>query len=157
MSLMKRIVAMLALAAALSACSSDPEVRRVDVGASPEKAVLAALTKVQATKEQRIAVLNAYDSRNGTLVALDQTSKQIIAQWYKLDRTAPDYLQRVDALAAQWAQVNGDEMRARGAYEHELAASLNSSQWSEWQDFMINVAVARRHAELVNDENIRRY
>jgi len=48
-------------------------------------------------------------------------------------------------------------MRARGAYEHELAASLNSSQWSEWQDFMINVAVARRHAELVNDENIRRY
>jgi len=154
---MKRIVAMLALAAALSACSGDPEVRRVDVGPSPEKAVLAALTKVQASKEQRIAVLNAYDSRNDALVALDQTSKQIIAQWYKLDRTAPDYLQRINALAAQWAQVNGDEMKARGAYEHELAANLSSSQWSQWQDFMINVAAARRHAEWVNEENIRRY
>jgi len=97
-------------------------------------------------------VLNAYDSRNGTLVSLDQTSKQIIAQWYKLDRTAPDYLQRVDTLAAQWAQVNGDEMKARGAYEHELAANLSSSQWSQWQDFMINVAVARRHAELMNED-----
>ena len=94
-SLMKRIVAVLALAATLLGCSSEPEVQRVDLGASPEKAMLAALTKVKATDAQKVAVLNAYDSRNGELVTLDKSAKQIIKQWNKLDRTAPDYPQQI--------------------------------------------------------------
>ncbi len=151
---MKRIVAVLALAATLLGCAGEPEVQRVDVGASPEKAMLAALTKVKASDPQRIAVLNAYDSRNGELVALDKSAKQIIKQWNNLDRTAPDYLQQVDTLAAQWAQVNGAEMKARGAYEHDLAASLSPGQWSQWQDFMRSIAAARRRAELLGEEGL---
>lgn len=149
---MKRTVVLLVLAAILSACADDPEVPRTDLGASPEKLVLAALTKVAASDAQRVAVLNAYDNRNGELRALGKSSGQIIAQWNKLDRTAPDYLQQVDALAARWAQVNGDEMKARGAYEHELAANLSPAQWTRWQDYMRSVAAARRRAELSSEE-----
>ena len=69
---MKRTVVVLAFAALLLGCSTEPEVRRVDVGPTPEKVVLAALTKVVATDAQRIAVLNAYDSRNSQLIALDK-------------------------------------------------------------------------------------
>lgn len=150
---MKRTVVVLAFAAILLGCSTEPEVRRVDVGPTPEKVVLAALTKVAATDTQRVAVLNAYDSRNNQLVALDKSAKQVITQWNRLDRTAPDYVQQVDALAAQWAQVNGDEMKTRAAYEHDLAATLSSSQWHKWQDFLRSVGEARRRAELLGEEN----
>ncbi len=151
---MKRIVVVLALAAALFGCAGEPEVQRVDVGATPEKALLAALTKVSANDAQRIAILNAYDGRNGQLVALDKSAKRLIAQWNKLERTAPDYLQQVDALAAQWAQVNGDEMKARAAYEHDLAANLSPAQWHQWQDFMRSIGEARRRAELLGEDGI---
>ena len=151
---MERIVVMLALAALLLGCAGEPEVQRVDVGATPEKAMLAALTKVAASDVQRIAILNAYDSRNGELQALDKRSKQIIAQWNRLERTAPDYLQQVDALAAQWAQVNGEEMKARAAYEHDLAANLSPGQWHQWQDFMRSIGEARRRAELLGEDGI---
>lgn len=157
---MKRILALLAFAAILSGCASEsPGVQRVDVGATPEKVVLVALTKVKANDDQQRAILNAYDSRNGELRALTKSSDKIIAQWYKLDRTAPDYLQQVDTLAAQWAQVNGDEMKARAAYEHEVAANLSAKQWSQWQDFITSVAAARRRAQLYNEDNVenRRY
>lgn len=152
---MKRTVVVLAFAVLLLGCSGEPEVRRVDVGPTPEKVVLAALTKVVATDAQRIAVLNAYDSRNSQLIALDKSAKQIITQWNRLDRTAPDYVQQVDALAAQWAQVNGDEMKTRAAYEHDLATTLSSSQWHQWQDFLRSVGEARRRAELFGEENSR--
>ncbi len=151
---MWRTVMAMALAAGLLACVGEPEVQRVDLAADSEKAVLAALTKVKASEAQRIAVLNAYDSRNGELVKLNRSSKQIIDQWYTLKRTAPDYLQQVDALAVKWAQVNADEMRARGAYEHELAANLSPGQWSGWLDFMANLAAARRRAELYRQDGI---
>jgi len=146
-----RAVVAVALTASLLGCVGEPEVQRVDLGANPEKALLAGLSKVKASDAQRIAVLNAYDSRNGRLIALDKKSKQIIEQWYALHRTAPDYLQQVDALAAQWAQLNGDEMKARGVYEHDVAANLSAAQWSDLQDFMSNAAAEHRRAELYNE------
>ena len=151
---MKRTVAVLLLVAILSGCVSEPGVQRVDLGGSPEKQVLAALTKVSATQPQKVAILNAYDSRNGELRALSRKSKEIIDQWYKLDRTAPDYLQQVDALAVQWAQVNGDEMKARAGYEHEVAATLSPKQWSQWQDYIKSTAAAQRRAELYNEDGV---
>ena len=151
---MWRTAMAMAFAASLLGCVGEPEVQRVDLAATPEKAVLAALTKVKASEAQRIAILNAYDSRNGRLVKLNNSSKQIIAQWYSLKRTAPDYLQQVDTLAGQWAQVNSEEMKARGAYEHELAANLSADQWSGWQDFMSSLAAARRRAELYREDGI---
>lgn len=141
------------LCACLLACATDsPELERANLAASPEKLVLAALTKVKASDEQRRAVLEAYDSRNGELVDLAKRSRQILAQWRKLDRTAPDFEQKVDALATQWSEVNGAEMRARSAYEHALASRLSASQWSDWQDFMRSVGEAQRRAELAGAE-----
>jgi len=146
-----RTVVAVGLAVSLLGCVGEPEVQRVDLGANPEKALLVGLSKVKASDAQRIAVLNAYDNRNGQLVKLDNRSKRIIEQWYALSRTAPDYLQQVDTLAAQWAAVNSDEMKARGAYEHDVAANLSAAQWSDLQDFMSNAAAAHRRAELYND------
>lgn len=137
------------LCAGLLACAQDPpELERANLGASPEKLVLAALTKVKASDDQRRAVLDAYDSRNGQLEELSRHSRQILAQWHKLDRTAPDFERQVDALAGQWAEVNGAEMRARSGYERALASQLSASQWSQWQDFMHSVAEAQRRVEL---------
>jgi hypothetical protein len=151
---MLRTVMAIALIASLLGCVGEPEVQRVDLAAHPEKAVLAALTKIKATEAQKIAVLNAYDSRNAHLVKLNKTSKLIIAQWYQLKRTAPDYLEQVDALAEQWAQVNSDEMKARAAYEHDVAVNLSPEQWSGWQDFMASAAAARRRAELYGEDGL---
>ena len=110
--------------------------------------MLAALTKVKASDAQRLAVLNAYDSRNGRLAELARQSRQLVAQWYKLDRAAPDFEQQAEGLAVQWAEVNGAEMRARAGYEHALASQLTPQQWKEWQDYLLSVAEAQRRAEL---------
>ncbi len=150
MSLMRILVAAL-LAGALLACSSQPELQRPDLGATPEKLMLAALTKVKATDAQRLAVFNAYDSRNGKLDELSKRSREIVSQWHKLDRTAPDFNQKIATLSAQWAEVNAGEMQVRGAYEHEIATQLTPSQWSQWQDYMVSVVEARRRAELLGD------
>jgi hypothetical protein len=144
---MRHAVAVL-LCTCLLACASDPELERANLGATPEKLVLAALTVVKADDTQRRAVLEAYDGRNSQLEDLARRSRQVLGQWRKLDRTAPDFEQRVDALAAQWAEVNGTEMRVRSAYEHALASQLSPAQWSQWQDFMRSVGEAQRRAEL---------
>lgn len=149
---MKRILLSALLGLALAACAGEPEMQHPNVGATPEKLMLAALTKVEASDAQRLAVFSAFDSRNTELVALEKQSRQIVAQWNKLDRTAPDFIQQVDALATQWSELNGKEMRARAAYEHELATQLSSRQWSQWQDFMRSVGEAQRRAELFGDE-----
>jgi hypothetical protein len=145
---MRHAVAVL-LCACLLACAEDsPELERANLAASPEKLVLAALTVVKASDGQRRAVLDAYDSRNGQLEDLDKRSRQILSQWHKLDRTAPDFEQKVDALAVQWSEVNGAEMRTRSAYERALASQLSAAQWSQWQDFMRAVGEAQRRAAL---------
>lgn len=145
---MMRAATAVLLCAGLLACAQDPELERANLGASPERLVLAALTKVNASDAQRRAVLDAYDSRNGQLEELSRRSRQILAQWRKLDRTAPDFERQVDALAVQWAEVNGTEMRARSGYERALASQLSAAQWSQWQDFMRAVGEAQRRAEL---------
>jgi hypothetical protein len=155
-SLMRILVAALLaalLTGALLACSSQPELQRPDLGATPEKLMLAALTKVKATDAQRLAVFSAYDSRNGKLEELSRRSREIVSQWHKLDRTAPDFNQKIETLSAQWAEVNAGEMQARGAYEHEVATQLTPSQWSQWQDYMVSAFEARRRAELLGDNN----
>jgi hypothetical protein len=144
---MLRTLMVAALVAGLLGCADDPGVERVDLNSSPEKLVLAALSSVKASKEQRIAVLSAYDSRNGQLRSLQRSSEHIIAQWYQLNRKAPEYLSQVDALSQEWSQVNGEEMKVRGAYEHELAAALSPLQWNEWQDFINSVTSAQHRAE----------
>jgi hypothetical protein len=137
------------LCACLGACAAEsPEEARASLGASPEKLVLVALTKVQASDQQRRDVLDAYDARNGELVSLNKRSRQILLDWRKLDRTAPDFEQKVDALATQWSEVNGAEMRTSSAYERVLASKLSASQWSQWQDFMRSVGEAQRKVEL---------
>lgn len=155
MSMMRILVAAL-LASALLACASDPELQRPDLGATPEKLMLNALTKVQASDAQRLAVLNAYDARNGQLVELGKRSRQIVAQWHKLDRTAPDFDQQIDSLAAQWAEVNAAEMKARAGYERALATQLTPSQWSQWQDYLRSVGEAQRRAELFGNDSYER-
>lgn len=143
-----RIVVTALLAVGLVACADQPELQHPDLGPTPEKLLLAALTKVEATDAQRVAVLNAYDSRNGKLEELSKRSRELVAQWHKLDRTAPDFNQKIEALAAEWAEINGNEMRVRSAYEHDLATQLSAAQWSKWQDFMASVVEARRRAAL---------
>ncbi|HZR35251.1 MAG TPA: hypothetical protein VFA75_07730 [Nevskia sp.] len=156
MSIM-RIVAAALLASILLACAEDPELQRPELASTPERLMLAALTKVKASDAQRLAVLNAYDSRNGQLVALGKRSREIVAQWHKLDRTAPDFEQQVDALAAQWAELNGAEMKARAGYERAIATQLTPAQWSEWQDYMRSVGEAQRRAELFGAEGYERH
>ena len=148
---MMRAVLLLAVAG-LGACAGrgEPEMTRPDLGAPPEKLVLAALDKVKATDEQRTAVLNAYDSRQQQLTDLAKRSRELVKQWHKLDRTAADFDQQVEALAAQWAQVNADEMKARSAYERSLATVLDAGQWKTWQSFQDEVVAARRRAFLID-------
>lgn len=148
---MLRPLAIVLLCAGLLACAEDTELQRPEVGATPEKLMLAALTKVEANDAQRLAVLNAYDSRNGQLVELGKRSREVVAQWHKLDRTAPEFGGQVDALAAQWGEINTAEMKARAAYEHVLATQLTPSQWSKWQDFMRSVLEAQRRAALLDE------
>jgi hypothetical protein len=153
---MMRILVAALLASALLACADDPELQRPDLAATPEKLMLAALTKVKASDAQRLAVLNAYDSRNGQLVELGRRSREIVAQWQRLDRTAPDFEQRIDTLAGQWAEVSASEMRVRAGYEHAVATQLTPSQWSDWQDYMRSVGEAQRRAALFGDVYDRR-
>lgn len=156
MNKMHQILAACLLAALLAACADDPSRVRPEIGATPEKLLLAALTKVEATDAQRLAVLNAYDARNGELVELEKQSREVVRQWNKLDRTAADFTAQVDTLATQWAGINAKEMRARAAYERELATQLTPSQWSRWQDFMRKVAEERRRAELLQEDGLDR-
>jgi len=151
-----RILAAALLASALLACTNDPELQRPDLAATPEKLMLAALTKVKATDAQRLAVLDAYDSRNGKLLELGRRSREIVAQWHRLDRTASDFEPRIDALAAQWAEVNAAEMKVRAGYEHAVATQLTPSQWSDWQDYLRSVSEAQRRAELFGETYERR-
>jgi hypothetical protein len=151
---MLRTVMAILLAASLLGCVSEPGVERVDLDANTEKAVLEALTRIKATDPQKVAILNAYDSRNGRLKELEKSSRVIIGEWYKLKRTGPDYLQKVDALAEQWAQVNSDEMKARAVYERDIAVNLTAEQWNSWQDFMASAAAARRRAELYGQDGM---
>jgi hypothetical protein len=149
-----RTVLLLAAAAGLSACAAhEPEKMRPDLGATPEKLLLAGLDKVTATDAQRVAVLTAYDNRQEQLTDLAKRSRQIVSDWHKLDRTAPDYSAKVEALAQQWGQLNGDEMRARSAYEHDVASTLDAGQWKRWQSFMDDVTAARRRAYLTDYDN----
>lgn len=126
----------LALVGLLTACSTEPEISRPDAGPQVEKTVYAALTKVAATDEQKVAVLNAYDRSNDHLRELAAESRRIVGEWRELDRLAPDYAGKADALSARWGQLNADEMKTRSTYEHDVAAALGPKQWSQWQDFM---------------------
>lgn len=152
MNLNLRACGLVVWALLLAACAGEPELSRPDVGPQQERTVLAALTKVSATDQQRIAVLNAYDSTNGRLRELATQSRQIIGRWHQLDRTAPDFSTQIDALAAQWASVNAAEMKARAAFEQGVAASLSPKQWNQWQDFMSSAAAERRYEGFGDDD-----
>jgi len=129
----------LALTLLLCACAGEPELARPDTGPQQEKTVYTALTKVSASDEQKVAVLNAYDRSNDRLRQLASRSRKVLDEWRELDRRAPDFSAKVDTLAAQWGQINADEMKARAAYEQEVAAALGPKQWGQWQDFMRSV------------------
>jgi Spy/CpxP family protein refolding chaperone len=147
---MLRTILGLALTLLVCACSGEPELSRPDTGPQEEKTVYAALTKVSATDEERVAVLNAYDRSNDRLRQLASQSRQILRDWRRLDRRAPDFSAKVDALAAQWAGLNSDEMKVRAGYEHDVAAVLTPKQWERWQKFMRSSPVPRNYDDYDN-------
>jgi hypothetical protein len=109
---------------------------RPDVGPRTEHTIYGAIQVVHASDAQRLAILNAYDTSNGRLRELSAQSAKVMAKWQDLDRTSPGFSGDVDALAAQWARLNGEEMQARGQFERQIASILGPSQWGKWQDFM---------------------
>ncbi len=60
-----------------------------------------------------------------------------------------------DAVTPAMIHGNDYEKKTRAAYEHDLATTLSSSQWHQWQDFLRSVGEARRRAELFGEENSR--
>lgn len=148
--------AALLVAVLLCACTTEPELSRPDVGPRAETTVYDAIKKVAASDQQRLSILDAYDSSNGRLRSLAAQSRQVLARWRGLDRTAPDFSAQVDALAAQWAAVNADEMKTRAAFERSVATALSPAQWSTWQDFMRGRGAAEREQDDYGEGGMRR-
>jgi hypothetical protein len=124
------------LSACLSACSSAPQLTRPDLGPRSERTVYAALDKVQSSDDERLRILQAYDASTDHLRDLAKQSRDLLREWDQLDRTAPDFTTKVEALATRWAALNDDEMRTRGRFEHSVATILTAKQWQTWQTFM---------------------
>ncbi|MBL6751430.1 MAG: hypothetical protein ISP90_12955 [Nevskia sp.] len=132
-----RLAVSLLAATLLAACAEkEPRLTRPDVGPRTEHTIYTAIDAVHASDAQRLAILDAYDASNGRLRELSAQSSQVMSQWRDLDRMAPGFTAQVDALAAQWASINAGEMKARAAFERQVAAILGTSQWGKWQDFM---------------------
>lgn len=122
--------------ACLAACSSAPELSRPELGPRSERTVYAALDQVQSTDDERLRVLQAYDASNEHLRDLVKQSRDLLHEWDQLDRLAPDFPAKVDALAVRWAALNADEMKTRGSFERNVSTILTPKQWESWQKFM---------------------
>jgi hypothetical protein len=132
-----RLAACCFAALLLAGCATpEPQLARPDVGPRTEHTIYHAIDVVHASDAQRLSILAAYDSSNGRLRELSGQSGELMTKWRGLDRKAADFTAQVDALAARYAAVNGEEMRARAAFERQIAVILSDSQWSKWQGFM---------------------
>lgn len=130
---------------ALSACASrgaPPDLR--GAGVRSEKEIIITLTEVEATPEQRAAVLAAFDKALPELKGLQAERGTLQAQLRSLSPKQPEYLERSAALAKQWGNLHEREVQAYARYESAVAAALSDGQWSRWREFSSEMRYAER-------------
>ncbi len=140
----KTLLAALALLT-LSACASrgaPPDLR--GAGVRSEKEIIITLSEVEATPEQRAAVLAAFDKALPELKGLQAERGTLQAQLRGLSPKQPEYLERSAALAKQWGNLHEREVQAYARFESAVAASLSDGQWNRWREFSSEMGFVER-------------
>lgn len=121
---------------ALAACSPRPAYRPGgDFSARPEKAVYIALREVNASDEQRLKVMAAFDESEPKLRALGDEAEDLLNRWHRLDRRDPAFEQKADEIADRWGALSRERMTLTARFESRVAAVLDPDQWEHWEDF----------------------
>lgn len=129
---------------ALSACASRGPMDLRDPGVRSEKEIIVALSKIEASAEQRAAVLAAFDAALPQLKAMQAERETLQAQLQRLSPKQPDYLERSTALAQLWGDLKRREIETYARFESAVATSLSDRQWEQWQDYGYEARLARR-------------
>ncbi|AXQ30064.1 hypothetical protein D0B54_15910 [Solimonas sp. K1W22B-7] len=132
---------------ALTACASrgaPPDLR--GAGVRSEKEIIITLSQVEATPEQRAAVLAAFDKALPELKGLQAERGALQAQLRGLSPKQPEYLERSAAVAKQWGGLHEREVQAYARFESAVAAALSDGQWARWREFSSEMSFAERGA-----------
>ena len=141
---MTRILILAACLLGLSACAGRPSMDMRDPGVRTEKEIILTLSKIEATTEQRAAVLAAFDAARPQLKTMQAERETLQAQLYDLSPRAPDYMERSIGLATQWGVLHEREVLAYARFESAVATALDEARWERWQDAAVQVDLSRR-------------
>lgn len=142
---MTRTLILAACLLGLSACASGrSSVNMRDPGISTEKEIIVTLARIEATPEQRAAVLAAFDAARPQIKAMQAERETIQTQLYNLSPRAPDYMERSIGLATQWGVLHEREVLAYARFESAVATALDEARWERWQDAQVQVDLSRR-------------
>ena len=141
---MTRTLILAACLLGLSACASRPSMDMRDPGVSTEKEIIVTLAKIEATPEQRAAVLAAFDAARPQLKSMQAEREALQAQLHNLSPREPDYMERSIGLATQWGVLHEREVLAYARFESAGATALDEARWERWQDAQVQVDLSRR-------------
>lgn len=121
----------------LSACSHDPArgIGRAD-GASDvtsEKSVIRALSDVEASDQQRLAVLAAFDREDAQRGRLRREAEDLRRTMSKLPKTEPDYVTLFGPLAQRAGELVTEQLLIQARFDQSVASILSAEQFSDWQ------------------------
>ena len=92
------------------------------------------LEEVNATPDQRAAIIGALQAQKPAREALHSQKRALHKSFSQLDPTGPNYLQQVDAMANQYGALSADEFRTKALARQQVAAHLTDDQRAKLKD-----------------------
>ena len=99
-----------------------------------EKAVIRALTTVEADEQQRLAVLAAFDRDDAERRKLLTEGEQLRRDIAKLPKSQPDYLARLEPLARRKGEIVTEDLLIQARFDQAVGSTLTPDQLERWNE-----------------------
>lgn len=123
----------------LAACSQAPS-RLIAgdslAGRTTEKAVMRALSAVEASEQQRREVLSAFDRDDAERRRIRDESETLRRQIARLPKSEADYVERLEPLAQRQGQILTTELLIQARFDKAVAELLTPEQLADWEPYL---------------------
>jgi hypothetical protein len=94
-----------------------------------------ALKEIQATDDERLAVMAAWDATEPRLAALSGESEEVLERWRELDRRDPGFAAQAEALSGRSGDIARERMAMAAKFEAGVVAALSQKHWDAWEQY----------------------
>ncbi|MGJ8669023.1 MAG: hypothetical protein ACSHXK_06000 [Oceanococcus sp.] len=127
-----------AMALCLVGCAQNPALPERDLGHgwALERQLIKGLTRVQASTDQRNAVLAVFDRVDPTLERLSRESAGLRVMWAALDAKSLDFADQSERVIEQRVEIYQSMLNVEADFDRAVAVVLTSDQWEIWKKFL---------------------